>query len=285
MGSVGDLVACNLQDTLALLLDGEEPVGARQNRILNTTVLLEGARETMIPVSCTEQGHWAYTTPDFEPSVSLAPPRIRRRRQQSVTRSLRQSRGSRANQVDVWNGVAHLAAERDVHSAIGAMSVVVASRLSQLDRILNDVPCQEEQYGLIVLNGAHVLGCDVVSLPDVYSVLHRRLLGSYLMDIEPEPGIAQASDPSMEARNFLESATATDEYRFKSIGLGDDFRYVEPKTVGSALVHNGQVIHMSFFSVIPDRAPDHEPGLRSYRSRRDFRRGPSFGNRPAGHGA
>ena len=37
------------------MLAGEEPVGAKQNRILNTTILLKKHSETTIPVSCTKQ--------------------------------------------------------------------------------------------------------------------------------------------------------------------------------------------------------------------------------------
>ncbi len=76
-GRVGDMLACNPWDSLTFGLDGEELVGSTQNRILDATVLLEGDTETVIPVSCTEQGLWAYTTIGLAPSISLAPPRIR----------------------------------------------------------------------------------------------------------------------------------------------------------------------------------------------------------------
>jgi hypothetical protein len=45
-----------------LLLDGEELIGAKQNRVLNTTVLVAAHSRLTIPVSCVEQDRWAYKT-------------------------------------------------------------------------------------------------------------------------------------------------------------------------------------------------------------------------------
>ena len=57
-GSVPDLRVANLGDLPMLLLDGEQLVGAKQNRILNMTVLVAARSEVTIPVSCVEQGRW-----------------------------------------------------------------------------------------------------------------------------------------------------------------------------------------------------------------------------------
>ena len=76
-GAVPELKVINKADVAVLLLDGEELAGAKQNRVLNTTILLKKNSETLIPVSCTEQGRWAYMSPEFRESGHIISTRLR----------------------------------------------------------------------------------------------------------------------------------------------------------------------------------------------------------------
>src|SRR5262245_26578294 len=49
-GSVPELKVANEADIPVLILDGEELAGAKQNRVLNTTILLKEKFEMVIPV-------------------------------------------------------------------------------------------------------------------------------------------------------------------------------------------------------------------------------------------
>jgi ARG and Rhodanese-Phosphatase-superfamily-associated Protein domain len=44
--------------------DGQELVGAKQNRVLNVTVLIEAESEVLLPLSCVEEGRWHELRPD-----------------------------------------------------------------------------------------------------------------------------------------------------------------------------------------------------------------------------
>ncbi len=57
-GSVPELKAFNGLPKPVLLLDGEELIGAKQNRVLNLTILVPANTELTIPVSCVEAGRW-----------------------------------------------------------------------------------------------------------------------------------------------------------------------------------------------------------------------------------
>src|SRR5262245_14278026 len=57
-GSVPELVFKNEHDRAVLLVDGEELIGAKQNRILNISILVPARSTLTIPVSCVEAGRW-----------------------------------------------------------------------------------------------------------------------------------------------------------------------------------------------------------------------------------
>ena len=87
-GSVPELLVISTTDQMVLLLDGEELIGAKQNRILNTSILLPPrANKVKIPVSCVEQGRWRHVSPAFAMG-SYSPSRLRARKSRHVSRSL-----------------------------------------------------------------------------------------------------------------------------------------------------------------------------------------------------
>lgn len=55
-GSVPELLVKNDATLPVLILDGEELVGAKQNRIVNLTILVPVLQTLRIPVSCVEAG-------------------------------------------------------------------------------------------------------------------------------------------------------------------------------------------------------------------------------------
>jgi len=56
-GSVPELFFRNKSDKDILLVDGEELVGAKQNRVLNLSILVAAGKQVNVPVSCVEARH------------------------------------------------------------------------------------------------------------------------------------------------------------------------------------------------------------------------------------
>jgi hypothetical protein len=92
-GSVPDLKLINKSDHKLLVVEGEELVGAKRNRIVNASFLIAGQTEITIPVSCVEQGRWSYRLQKFASGEKVMPPSMRREHQKVVAMSLNEGVG------------------------------------------------------------------------------------------------------------------------------------------------------------------------------------------------
>jgi hypothetical protein len=97
-GSVPDLKLVNKSPNKLLVVDGEELVGAKQNRIVNATFLIAGLTEITIPVSCVEQGRWAYRSQNFASGKKVMSAILRHKNQRSVAMNLKEGMGYRSDQ-------------------------------------------------------------------------------------------------------------------------------------------------------------------------------------------
>jgi hypothetical protein len=69
-GSVPELLVTNGAKQPVLILDGEELVGTKQNRIVNLTILVAAAQTLRIPVSCVEAGRRVRRSREFAAASS-----------------------------------------------------------------------------------------------------------------------------------------------------------------------------------------------------------------------
>jgi hypothetical protein len=144
------------------------------------------------------------------------------------------------------------------------MSDAFKAHANHLDQALQRFPCQPNQRGLFVFVNGDVAGLDVLSRPEAYAKLHRKLLRSYLLHglLEQQscsPGPegkrefnqgSQATislEPLVLAHCFFAELDTAVEAKFQSVGYGWDFRLNGQLIAGSALMHEGSLIHGAFF--------------------------------------
>jgi len=267
-GAVPELKVINSASAAVLILDGEELAGAKQNRIVNTTILLRRQSETIIPVSCTEQGRWSYVSDRFDDSGHIATHRVRGVTKQSVSASLEKSGRFQSDQGAVWDNVASVLEDSRVASGTGAMKDAFESKAGDIDEYLGKFTCLPGQKGLLVLIDGRAAGLDWVSLEGAYAALHPKLVKSYAMEAIALGGRDGKAVPDGAPQAFLAEALACTGQRFKSVGHGWDFRLEGKGMVGSALVYNKALVHAAFFRVTEAEKAGHMSGLSR---RRGFR--------------
>ena len=248
-GSVPELKVINAAEISVLLLDGEELAGAKQNRVLNTTILIKEKSETVIPVSCTEQRRWSYVSKAFHDSDTVMSPKLRVEKSRTVSTSLSSTGQYRSDQGTVWEKIDEQATKAGTVSRTGAMKDTFAQKTAELDEYLKAFPYVRSQKGLLVFIGAEAVGFDFVSRDRAFELLHPKLIKSYAMEAVLEDK-KNGTKPDRElAAAFLKEAADCEEKKYESLGRGHDFRYESKTMVGSALAVDDKVIHMAFFRV------------------------------------
>ena len=94
--SVNDLIVHNPTELTVLLYEGEEVLGAQQNRTFDISVLVAAGTSLPVPVSCVEQGRWDHRRHDeaFAPAPQAAHPQLRRLKNERVREALAGGRGA-----------------------------------------------------------------------------------------------------------------------------------------------------------------------------------------------
>ena len=134
-GSVPELGFENFADRGVLLLDGEELVGARQNRVLNITVLVGAHQKITIPVSCVEHGRWRYNSAEFASADRALFSKARADKTGHVSASLRRNGSRRSDQGEFWDRVAQKSAKFSVNSPTGSMVDVYEQEKARRQRL------------------------------------------------------------------------------------------------------------------------------------------------------
>lgn len=93
----------NRSPKMILILEGEELVGAKQNRIANISMLIGGDRELIISVSCVGRGRWSYRGSSFFSENRMFSPGMRRNAHEDIRDSVARERGFLADQRRVWD--------------------------------------------------------------------------------------------------------------------------------------------------------------------------------------
>lgn len=266
-GSVPELRVINSGGSAVLLLDGEELVGAKQNRVLNTSVLIPGKSETVIPVSCTEHGRWSYSSAFFAESGVVMSSQARAFKSSSVSSSLAASAKYSSDQSGVWAQIQELHRKAGTSSRTAAMLDAYKAREENLSRALNAFPPVTHQHGLLVVVNGQVVGLDWVSRGASYRLLHTKLLKSYVFDGLIEPGREELPPGELARRGeeFLKVVGSLSGKPFPSVGLGMDYRFSSEGVVGLALLCEERVIHMCFFRWTEDATSAGLAGLQARR--------------------
>ena len=283
-GTVPRLLAKNAAALPVLVLDGEQLIGARQNRTTNRSILLGAGTETEIPVSCMEQGRWHFASDTFQPAPQHSPVRVRRKAREieasavshgyaPADRDLAEAQGA------VWDEIASLSKDLGVSSPTGALDHTYVQRGGDIDAHTSRFMLVPGQVGIIGLVRGEPVGLDIIGDPSLYSRVHGRLIRGYILDAldtagsgsratsdigGERPGAAGRTSSHQRqhtttARAFFDTVMHAPRTVAPSVGIGQ-YSVLSGRVIGGDLTDDSEetphVAHLSAFPAVGRDASD-----------------------------
>lgn len=249
-GSVPDLFVQNNNDERVLFIEGDELIGAKQNRILNTSVLVAAHSKIKVPVSCVEQGRWHYSSRSFEYSGSHSPSKLRYTLKKSVVSSLEAGLGHHSDQCKIWGNVSELHLKYGTSSSTGAMSDVFSAMNRQIGEIREKMQYVDGATGLVVAIGDKIVALDIFDKPVTCKKVWNRLLSGFLMDALGEGSQKGKSSTIDDVEQLLGKISKTDWKKVETVGEGEEYRAELGKDQGSILAINDTLVHGSILMAL-----------------------------------
>jgi hypothetical protein len=245
-GSVPNLLLNNKSGRPVLIHEGDILMGAKQNRMVNITVLVAAHTRFTVPVSCVEQGRWRYNSKYFA-TCACAPPSLRSKKTRSVQRNRAMSGRAVSDQGEVWNEVAKNLDDLKVYSATSSLTDGFVAAEDKLEEYRHQLKLPEQAAGVLLASGNRVLGMDLFDSPKTLSVIWKRLSDAYFFEAvrndQEKPPVNREL-----AQEFLTNVIENTRPRVPSLGLGQELEIAGNGVVGAALLYADKVCHLAAFT-------------------------------------
>lgn len=246
-GSVPELRVVNSGNIPVLMVEGEQLIGAKQNRTLNSSIFVGANSEVIIPVSCTEAGRWNSVSSRFRASRHYSHPRLRRMKAKSVRDNLERGRGRRSDQGAVWDEVDRVAARLQTSHPTRDYEAAHDEAEKRMDEEIQNVELPDNAIGVVVTVGNQIEVMDAFGNPDTLRKMMPKLMSGYwlagIVGEERNGEVEEAVDLSV----LLSKIDSVDGAEFPTPGNGRELKLVGPKVEGMALTCGDQILHMAVF--------------------------------------
>ena len=244
-GSVPELNVVNTGKTPVLILDGEQLLGAKQNRIVNLSIMLAPKSETTIPVTCVEQGRWSSRSDEFKTSGNVMYQKVRADKMRHVSAQMLKDEAPLADQGAVWSELSVKARRMNVRSDTGAMDSIFTQEKTRLDVFVKRCTPLDHQVGAVFALDGCECGVELFDAVSTWRTFSPRLVRSWAIDaIEKKP---PAGGARRKKGDLIEQLCAGSWKVSPSLGVGWDARLAANDVTCGALLVKDSLVHLAAF--------------------------------------
>jgi tetratricopeptide (TPR) repeat protein len=245
-GQVPNLKVSNKSDSRVLLMAGEELVGAKQNRVLNSSIMVGACTEMPLPVTCVEQGRWAYRSRHFSTAGTSSHAALRLLMSKQVHAAYLLHGEPRSDQGEVWREVTRKLGAHRSPSRSHALHHAYEATEARLDEVRERIRPDERWSGAVFAFGGAIVGLDLFDKPSTLTKLWPKLIRAYAIDsFEQEEAVAVSRG---QVEEWVRGLSRTAVEAFRPPGLGTDIRLEGDRLIGALLMVEETPAHLEVFA-------------------------------------
>jgi hypothetical protein len=237
-GTVQELLVYNRSESYLLVYEGSLLKGAKQNRVVNATLLLPPLSRNVIPASCVEQGRWRYSSPRFSSSAYSAPQFLRK----TIREQIDERADLKGDQGKVWEEIRRFSTAKQV-SNLSHDFEDMYHRSAKTGQLFPPGLQLPSMAGILVeTRGECTL--DFVASEQAFAGVLPRLLAGYELSAADRPLVA-LDRPAETLAGWIAGGACSAQ---PSMGMGTDVRLKTGHCLISALVVEEEVVSLGLTS-------------------------------------
>jgi len=247
-GNVPELKFNNLGSYPILITEGSELIGLKQNRVLNTSILVPENETIIIPVSCCERSRWSYhTSRNFSFNDRSMYSSSRFHKVASVNESWSSLGKPNSDQNRVWENISSKNIKFSINSNTESMGDFYDSYKNKLDEYIKVYRAEPNDLGVCAAIGNRIVLLELFDCNKTFTDNLSMIVRSLAADaIEIDHCDAAPSISSVEKffDNFINSQFTI----LGKIGMGEQVRIANKQQEGQGLLYNSTFIHCFQFN-------------------------------------
>lgn len=251
-GSVNNILVKNNSEFYIFFSDGDILVGSKQNRVLNTSILIAPKTNLIIPVSCVERGRWHFDSKKFTDQGLFAAKEIRTEKSQHVFHSVEFKKGFYADQSQIWNSINSMFKKEFIESPSENFGDLLKKDKIKFNSLLSSFKASDEANATAIFLNDSLTSIDIYNRIDIYKEYFDKLLSSILPDyktMKKRHEIISEDDAKSKIETLLVNPELTQNLKVKSVGLGDEERFKGKDFIGFSLIFEEHLIHKSIHGI------------------------------------
>jgi hypothetical protein len=254
-GSVNNIFVINNSGEFVFLSDGDVLIGAKQNRVLNTSVLLAPNSKTNIPVSCVEQGRWHHTSSTFNNSDYNIPLVMRSSKSRDIYESLKSKKTFAAVQGRIWEDVERYSRENQINSNTSNLGDLYNEKSNEYNSFVSEFKLTPNANGLAIFIRKDLVSIEVFNRTDIFQTYFPKILKGSTVEafkLKENAFKLEQKEAEFKTLTFMDEFEQMEFKEFQGVGVGIEKRFETDKLTGAELNYNEIMIHLVAMNIKDD---------------------------------